>query len=151
MIQFICFTRWSGHLTISNARKSAKALKFSIFSQNQQKLDKKPLELTMSFPKRRGAFSSSRPEHDLHEHGQAWRLPRHREDHQHWRYDRLRRLHHLHHHHHRHRLHHHHRLHHRHLQAVVKVDDSGPGIIAGLNAGCWTVGIAKTVRTLGLE
>ena len=28
----------------------------------------------------------------------------------------------------------------------MKVDDSGPGIIAGLNAGCWTVGIAKTVR-----
>ena len=31
-------------------------------------------------------------------------------------------------------------------QAVVKVDDTTSGIVAGLNAGCWTVGIAKTVR-----
>ena len=46
-----------------------------------------------------------------------------------------------------HRNHHHHpNNHNHHHQAVVKVDDSGPGIIAGLNAGCWTVGIAKTVR-----
>ena len=30
-------------------------------------------------------------------------------------------------------------------KAVVKVDDSAPGIVAGLHAGCWTVGIAKTV------
>jgi len=29
-------------------------------------------------------------------------------------------------------------------QAVVKVDDTSSGIIAGLNAGCWTVGIAAT-------
>merc|ERR1712083_1090797 len=35
-------------------------------------------------------------------------------------------------------------------QAVVKVDDSGPGIIAGLNAGCWTVGIAKTGNYVGM-
>ena len=33
-------------------------------------------------------------------------------------------------------------------QAVVKVDDTTSGITAGLNAGCWTVGIAKTVRVL---
>ena len=32
------------------------------------------------------------------------------------------------------------------LQAVVKVDDTTSGIVAGLVAGCWTVGIAKTVR-----
>ena len=30
-------------------------------------------------------------------------------------------------------------------QAVVKVDDTTSGIVAGLNAGCWTVGVAKTV------
>jgi len=29
-------------------------------------------------------------------------------------------------------------------QAVVKVDDTTSGITAGLSAGCWTVGIAKT-------
>lgn len=34
------------------------------------------------------------------------------------------------------------------FQAVVKVDDTTSGITAGLNAGCWTVGIAKTVRIL---
>ena len=32
------------------------------------------------------------------------------------------------------------------FQAVIKVDDTTSGITAGLNAGCWTVGIAKTVR-----
>jgi beta-phosphoglucomutase-like phosphatase (HAD superfamily) len=31
------------------------------------------------------------------------------------------------------------------FQAVVKVDDTEGGIEAGLHAGCWTVGIAKTV------
>ena len=30
-------------------------------------------------------------------------------------------------------------------KCVVKVDDSDAGIVAGLHAGCWTVGIAKTV------
>jgi len=30
------------------------------------------------------------------------------------------------------------------VQAVVKVDDTTSGIVAGLQAGCWTVGIAKT-------
>jgi len=34
--------------------------------------------------------------------------------------------------------------------AVVKVDDSGPGIVAGLRAGCWTVGIAKTGNYVGM-
>merc|ERR1712098_338137 len=29
-------------------------------------------------------------------------------------------------------------------QAVLKVDDTTSGIVAGLVAGCWTVGIAKT-------
>ncbi len=27
----------------------------------------------------------------------------------------------------------------------MKVDDTGSGIEAGLHAGCWTVGVAKTV------
>lgn len=31
-------------------------------------------------------------------------------------------------------------------QAVVKCDDTTSGIVAGLHAGCWTVGIAKTVQ-----
>ena len=30
-------------------------------------------------------------------------------------------------------------------KCVVKVDDSAAGIVAGNHAGCWTVGIAKTV------
>ncbi len=33
-------------------------------------------------------------------------------------------------------------------KAVVKVDDTDQGIIAGLHAGCWTVGVAKTVSNL---
>ena len=32
------------------------------------------------------------------------------------------------------------------IEAVVKVDDTVDGIRAGLAAGCWTVGVAKTVR-----
>ena len=36
-------------------------------------------------------------------------------------------------------------------QAVVKVDDTTSGITAGLNAGCWTVGVAKTVIKTILE
>ncbi len=35
-------------------------------------------------------------------------------------------------------------------QAVVKVDDTPPGIAEGLNAGTWTVGLAKTGNELGL-
>ena len=35
---------------------------------------------------------------------------------------------------------------------MVKVDDTTSGIVAGINAGCWTVGIAKTViRALGIK
>lgn len=32
------------------------------------------------------------------------------------------------------------------IEAVVKVDDTVDGIKEGLTAGCWTVGVAKTVR-----
>merc|ERR1712154_311657 len=35
-------------------------------------------------------------------------------------------------------------------QAVVKVDDTTSGIVAGLNAGCWTVGVAKTGNYVGM-
>lgn len=35
--------------------------------------------------------------------------------------------------------------------AVVKCDDSAPGIIAGLHAGTWTVGIAKTGNYVGMS
>jgi len=35
-------------------------------------------------------------------------------------------------------------------QAVVKVDDTTSGIVAGLHAGCWTVGIAKTGNYVGM-
>jgi len=37
------------------------------------------------------------------------------------------------------------------VSAVIKCDDSSPGIIAGLHAGCWTVGIAKTGNTVGMN
>jgi phosphonoacetaldehyde hydrolase len=36
-------------------------------------------------------------------------------------------------------------------EAVVKVDDTGPGIAEGLNAGTWTIGLAKTGNELGLS
>ena len=35
--------------------------------------------------------------------------------------------------------------------AVVKVDDTAPGIAEGINAGCWTVGVALTGNALGLD
>merc|ERR1711884_258063 len=35
-------------------------------------------------------------------------------------------------------------------QAVVKVDDTTSGIVAGLTAGCWTVGVAKTGNYVGM-
>merc|ERR1712121_254691 len=35
-------------------------------------------------------------------------------------------------------------------QAVVKVDDTTSGITAGLNSGCWTVGIARTGNYVGM-
>jgi phosphonoacetaldehyde hydrolase len=36
-------------------------------------------------------------------------------------------------------------------EAVVKVDDTPPGIEEGLNAGTWTIGLAKTGNELGLS
>ena len=31
------------------------------------------------------------------------------------------------------------------MEAIVKVDDTVDGITEGISAGCWTVGVAKTV------
>ena len=36
-------------------------------------------------------------------------------------------------------------------EAVVKVDDTKPGISEGLNAGAWTIGLAKTGNEVGLN
>ena len=36
-------------------------------------------------------------------------------------------------------------------EAVVKVDDTLPGIEEGLNAGMWTIGLAKTGNEIGLN
>lgn len=36
-------------------------------------------------------------------------------------------------------------------QAVVKIDDTKPGIEEGLNAGVWTIGLAKTGNEVGLN
>jgi phosphonoacetaldehyde hydrolase len=36
-------------------------------------------------------------------------------------------------------------------EAVVKIDDTKPGIAAGLNAGTWTIGVAKTGNEVGLS
>ena len=36
-------------------------------------------------------------------------------------------------------------------EAVVKVDDTKPGISEGLNAGTWTIGLAKTGNEVGLS
>jgi phosphonoacetaldehyde hydrolase len=36
-------------------------------------------------------------------------------------------------------------------EAVVKIDDTKPGIAEGLNAGTWTVGLAKTGNEVGLN
>lgn len=36
-------------------------------------------------------------------------------------------------------------------QAVVKIDDTKPGIEEGLNAGTWTIGLAKTGNEVGLN
>ncbi len=36
-------------------------------------------------------------------------------------------------------------------EAVVKVDDTKPGISEGLNAGTWTIGLAKTGNEVGLN
>ena len=32
------------------------------------------------------------------------------------------------------------------IEAIVKVDDTADGVREGLHAGCWTIGLAKTVR-----
>lgn len=37
------------------------------------------------------------------------------------------------------------------MEACVKVDDTIPGIEAGLNAGMWTVGVVKTGNEIGLS
>mgnify|MGYP005844690053 CR=1 FL=1 len=37
------------------------------------------------------------------------------------------------------------------MEALVKVDDTLPGIAEGLNAGMWTIGLAKTGNELGLS
>jgi len=37
------------------------------------------------------------------------------------------------------------------FEAVVKVDDTLPGIEEGLNAGMWTIGLAKTGNEIGLN
>ena len=37
------------------------------------------------------------------------------------------------------------------MERVVKVDDTAVGIEAGINAGCWTVGITKTGNGVGLS
>ena len=36
-------------------------------------------------------------------------------------------------------------------EAVVKVDDTKPGIAEGLNAGAWTIGLARTGNEVGLN
>jgi phosphonoacetaldehyde hydrolase len=36
-------------------------------------------------------------------------------------------------------------------EAVVKVDDTKPGIEEGLNAGTWTIGLSKTGNEVGLN
>jgi phosphonoacetaldehyde hydrolase len=35
--------------------------------------------------------------------------------------------------------------------AVIKVDDTKPGIAEGLNAGTWTIGLSKTGNEVGLN
>jgi phosphonoacetaldehyde hydrolase len=37
------------------------------------------------------------------------------------------------------------------MEACVKVDDTIPGIEAGLNAGMWSIGIVKTGNEIGLR
>ena len=34
-------------------------------------------------------------------------------------------------------------------ERVVKVDDTAPGLAEGLNAGCWTVGVAASGNAMG--
>jgi phosphonoacetaldehyde hydrolase len=37
------------------------------------------------------------------------------------------------------------------MEALVKIDDTLPGIAEGLNAGMWTIGLAKTGNEIGLS
>jgi phosphonoacetaldehyde hydrolase len=37
------------------------------------------------------------------------------------------------------------------MEACVKVDDTIPGIEAGLNAGMWSIGVVKTGNEIGLS
>ena len=37
------------------------------------------------------------------------------------------------------------------MESIVKVDDTTPGIEAGLNAGMWTIGLARTGNEMGLS
>jgi phosphonoacetaldehyde hydrolase len=37
------------------------------------------------------------------------------------------------------------------IEAVVKIDDTAPGIEEGLNGGVWTIGVAKTSSEVGLS
>jgi phosphonoacetaldehyde hydrolase len=37
------------------------------------------------------------------------------------------------------------------VEAIVKVDDTIPGIEAGLNCGMWTIAVAKTGNEIGLS
>jgi phosphonoacetaldehyde hydrolase len=37
------------------------------------------------------------------------------------------------------------------VEATVKVDDTIPGIVAGLNCGMWTIAVAKTGNEVGLS
>ena len=37
------------------------------------------------------------------------------------------------------------------MAAIAKIDDTVPGIEAGLNAGTWTIGVAKTGNEVGLS
>jgi len=34
------------------------------------------------------------------------------------------------------------------IQAVVKVDDTADGVSEGVTAGCWSIGLARTVSTI---
>ena len=37
------------------------------------------------------------------------------------------------------------------MESIVKVDDTLPGIDEGLNAGMWSIGLAKTGNEIGLN
>jgi phosphonoacetaldehyde hydrolase len=37
------------------------------------------------------------------------------------------------------------------MESIVKVDDTAPGIEEGLNAGMWTIGVARTGNEMGLS